>query len=193
MSTEIAFVSGPNDEPMVSSRQVAEKFNKGHREVLRAAESVMLSIDAEFNRRNFAPITYSDSKNRSQPEILLTKDGFLLLAMGFTGPEAMKWKVRFIDAFNRLMGNVSELKLELARKEQVILQLQGKKPRKSPRLRVPNYNVFEGHEPIWELAPVDSLNDPMRSLGLLRKTIAQIDGLRKLAETYKKNLGIAES
>jgi prophage antirepressor-like protein len=87
-----------------------------------------------------------------------------------------------------------QLKEELVRKEQVILALQAdRKKRKSPRLRVPNFNVFEGHEPKWELQSITNLTDPMKTLGLLRKTISQIEGLRKLAESYRQTLGISES
>jgi Rha family phage regulatory protein len=195
METSIVFVSGANNEPMVSSRVVAEKFGKEHRRVLQGVrEQVIPFLSEQFSQHHFVLATYVDEQGKPRQEILMTKDGFMLVAMSFTGPEAIAWKVRFIDAFNQAIGSISELREELTRKEQVILALQAdRKKRKSPRLRVPNFNVFEGHEPKWELQSITNLTDPMKTLGLLRKTISQIEGLRKLAESYRQTLGISES
>lgn len=84
----------------VSSLEIADKFNKNHKDVLRSVEN--LECSEQFNRRNFAPITYTDSRGRRQKKILVTKDGFCFLAMGFTGAEAARWKELFIVAFNKL-------------------------------------------------------------------------------------------
>lgn len=58
--------------------------------------------DPSFTERNFALSTYLDSTGRSLPEYRLTHDGFALLAMGFTGREALAWKIAFLQAFNAL-------------------------------------------------------------------------------------------
>ena len=87
---------------VVSSRQVAEKFGKSHKDVLRAIDEKLSNIDATFSRLNFTPTTYIDGCNRSQPEILMTRDGFMFTVMGFTGTEADTWKIKFIQAFNAM-------------------------------------------------------------------------------------------
>ncbi len=57
---------------------------------------------AEFAERNFTLIDYTDAKGEARPEYLLTRDGFTLLAMGFTGTKALQFKVAYINAFNRM-------------------------------------------------------------------------------------------
>lgn len=85
-----------------TSRVVAEKFGKQHKDVLRSIDKITTDAPEEFSRRNFAPTSYLDSFNREQTQYELTRDGFVLLAMGFTDAAAMAWKVRFIEAFNMM-------------------------------------------------------------------------------------------
>lgn len=89
-----------NASPMASSRIVAERFNKQHKDVLRSIEH--LDVDSEFGRRNFTPTSYKDQWNRKQKEYLMTKDGFTLLVMGFTGKKAMQFKIAYINRFNEM-------------------------------------------------------------------------------------------
>lgn len=94
-------------QPFTTSRAVAERFGKTHKDVLRAIESLLIAMpDPEFSRRNFAPRKYQYTTARNQlreaPEYHLTHDGFALLAMGFTGREALAWKIAFLQAFNAL-------------------------------------------------------------------------------------------
>ena len=93
--------------PVTTSRAVAEQFGKNHKEVLRAIETTITQLKETeegrtFNERNFAPISLRDAKNREKPAYLLTRDGFTLLAMGFTGAKAMQFKIAYINAFNRM-------------------------------------------------------------------------------------------
>lgn len=85
---------------VVSSRTVAEVFEKEHKNVLRDIQT--LGVDEDFIKLNFEPSTYCDSTGRTLPEFLITRDGFTLLAMGFTGAKAMKFKIAYIEAFNRM-------------------------------------------------------------------------------------------
>lgn len=93
--------------PVTTSRAVAEQFGKNHKEVLRAIENTITQLKETeegrtFNERNFAPISLRDAKNREKPAYLLTRDGFTLLAMGFTGAKALQFKIAYINAFNRM-------------------------------------------------------------------------------------------
>lgn len=56
----------------------------------------------QFAELNFHPVTYRDAKGETRPMYLLTRDGFTLLAMGFTGARALQFKVAYINAFNRM-------------------------------------------------------------------------------------------
>jgi Rha family phage regulatory protein len=83
-----------------TSLQIAEHFGKRHADVIRAIKR--LDAPAEFTERNFALSDFTDSTGRTLPAYRITRDGFTLLAMGFTGKEAQRWKVAYIDAFNRM-------------------------------------------------------------------------------------------
>ena len=83
-----------------TSNQVAEHFGKRHADVIRAIRK--LDAPAEFTERNFALSEFTDSTGRVLPAYRITRDGFTLLAMGFTGKEAMQWKVAYLTAFNQM-------------------------------------------------------------------------------------------
>ena len=90
-----------------TSRVVAEKFGKRHDNVLRDITSIKSDVPEEFWLLNFEERDYLDSRGKTQPQYELTRDGFVLLAMGFTGAAAMEWKVRFIEAFNMMEAELS--------------------------------------------------------------------------------------
>lgn len=83
-----------------TSQQVAAHFGKQHKTVLRAIAN--LDCSPEFNERNFAPVEYTDAKGEKRPAYRLTRDGFVFLAMGFTGKDAAQWKEAYITAFNKM-------------------------------------------------------------------------------------------
>jgi Rha family phage regulatory protein len=90
---------------VTTSRKVAEIFEKQHKDILRAIRE--LEIPADYRERNFAPSVYeqpnpSGGKPIQQPEYLITRDGFTILAMGFTGKKAMEFKIAYIEAFNAM-------------------------------------------------------------------------------------------
>lgn len=81
------------------SRDIAIHFGKQHKNVLRDIDKALEEL-GEFGRLNFEPSSYRNEQNKVQRAFSLTRDGFTILAMGFTGAEAMAWKVKYIDAFN---------------------------------------------------------------------------------------------
>lgn len=83
-----------------TSLAIAEHFNKSHDKVLRAIRN--LDCSKEFNAANFGVVEYKDAKGEARPAYEITRDGFVFLAMGFTGRQAAVWKERYILAFNRL-------------------------------------------------------------------------------------------
>lgn len=92
-----------------ASYHIAEHFSKAHKDVLRAIDRIREECGPEFDRRNFTPIDYVDGKGRQYRAYSLTRDGFTLVVMGFTGRAATEWKVRYIDAFNALEREVRAL------------------------------------------------------------------------------------
>ena len=91
---------------LVSSVDVAENFEKRHKNVIQSIEK--LKVDDEFNRLNFQPVEYKDEKGEMRPAYTMTRDGFTLLVMGFTGYKAMEWKVKYIKAFNAMEARLKE-------------------------------------------------------------------------------------
>lgn len=91
--------------PTTTSLDIARHFNRPHDEVLRRIRNLLAQLDGEY-LRNFAEVTheYSNGKGGTQtaPAYRLTRDGFTLLAMGFTGKKALQFKLAYIDAFNRM-------------------------------------------------------------------------------------------
>lgn len=93
------------NETVTTSLIVAEKFNKNHYDVTRKIESLISDIEETVklqSPRLFEKSEYITSQNKSAPMYFINRDGFTLLAMGFTGKEALEWKLRYIQAFNEM-------------------------------------------------------------------------------------------
>ena len=94
----------------VSSRQVAEDFNKEHKNVLRDIEIIVkqMASEQQSSKLSIPPAMFfktyyvSEQNKQKYPEYLMNRDGFALLVMGFTGSEALKWKLKYIEAFNTM-------------------------------------------------------------------------------------------
>lgn len=97
-----------DDNAYTTSRMVAQIFGKNHKDVLKAIENLKRDCPADFNQRNFAPVKYRDGKGEYRPEFRLTKDGFTMLAMGFTGKKAMEFKISYINAFNQMQEVITK-------------------------------------------------------------------------------------
>lgn len=120
-----------NGEAVTTSRAVAEQFGKQHKNVVRDIEEIISQLSpsnfglaegegaenegsglnfepaksnntADFAARNFILSEYTDLQGKPRKQYILTRDGFTLLAMGFTGAKAMQFKVAYITAFNRM-------------------------------------------------------------------------------------------
>lgn len=89
-----------NNQPMTTSRKIADYFGKAHRSVMIAIRN--LETPSEFNLHNYVQITFLDDKGREYPEYQITRDGFMLLVMGFTGKKAIDAKLSFLAAFNAM-------------------------------------------------------------------------------------------
>lgn len=93
-------VSIKNNKTTTTSLIISEIFEKEHKHILEAVKNLECSKD--FRQPNFRPSSYINSQNKSQPLYEITRDGFTMLAMGFTGKKAMQFKEAFISAFNKM-------------------------------------------------------------------------------------------
>lgn len=103
---EFLYPRNEHQKVRVSSLVVAEKFEKKHKNILQAIE--LLECSEEFNRLNFQQIDYVDQKGRTYKAYAMTRDGFMMLVMGFTGKKAATWKEAFIACYNRLEAKYRE-------------------------------------------------------------------------------------
>lgn len=87
------------EQVSTTSLLVAEKFGKDHKTVLRSIENIECSL--EFSQHNFVPSIYKN-RGKEYPMYILTRDGFTMLMMSFTGETAAKFREEFIGEFNRM-------------------------------------------------------------------------------------------
>ncbi len=120
-----------NGEPMASSRVVADFFGKSHKHVLDSARKLMRELDSdsrEFGHENFKESTYTTERGKTYKNVLMTKDGFALLAMGFTGSKANQWKIKFLQAFNEMQQGFESFDIRARH-----LHVEGSKLKKAGR------------------------------------------------------------
>lgn len=104
-------VSVVNNTVTALSTDVAKLFSKLHKDVLRSIRSLIEQAPS-LNERNFALVEVKDAKGENRPAYRMDRKGFVLLAMGFTGEVALKFKIAYIDAFDTMerklyQGNVT--------------------------------------------------------------------------------------
>lgn len=113
---------------VVSSLDVAETFEKNHRDVMESIRNIESNIStAEFSALFFLD-SYKASNGKSNPMYLMTRDGFTLLVMGYTGEKAMRFKLAYIKQFNAmekaLQGKLIEREKGIAVRQSLTKALQ---------------------------------------------------------------------
>ena len=112
-----------------TSKIVGDIFGKQHRDVLRAIKNMECSD--KFRVRNFAQSEFLTSQNKKHSCFEITRDGFMFLAMGFTGKEAATWKESFIDAFNDMDTHIAGSETFMGKINSAIQMLEGDKEKAS--------------------------------------------------------------
>lgn len=95
-----------NQQVVTDSLNVAEHFDKQHKNVLQAIENLVAENSAA--KKMFYETTH-ENRGKNYKMYLMNRDGFALLAMGFTGKKAVAWKVKYIEAFNAMEQKLKEL------------------------------------------------------------------------------------
>ena len=110
---ELVFLK--RDEALADSLMVAEMFNRRHDDVVRSVEKIIERNKELIDNRTFSDISrqfirthYKDEQGRTRVKYLMNKDGFALLVMGFNGLKAHEWKIKYIDAFNKMQKIIME-------------------------------------------------------------------------------------
>lgn len=114
--SDLIKIKNQNGNLVVGSREVATNFGKEHRVVLKAIDDLIADIGSAQNYANlFIPSEYLQEQNKqTYREYLLTRDGFSLLVMGFTGKKALEWKLKYIDAFNKMEATIKNQQKQIA-------------------------------------------------------------------------------
>lgn len=87
---------------VADSRDIAAFFGRSHKNVLQALGNAQANCSTEFARLNFQPVLVEGRTRTVLSHYLLTKDGFAFAVLGFTGPEAARFKEAYIAEFNRM-------------------------------------------------------------------------------------------
>lgn len=123
-----------NNQILVTSLQVAKDFNKRHDHVLRDIEELK---DVPNFGEMFHLANIPDAYGRDRKAYLINRDGFTLLAMGFTGKDALEWKLKYIGAFNEMEAKLNSpefimnraLEISKQRCDELLLENQELKPK----------------------------------------------------------------
>ncbi|WP_445623814.1 Rha family transcriptional regulator [Lacticaseibacillus paracasei] len=94
-----------NKQAVTTSLRVAEVFGKDHKHVLETISNLAAEKSAA---KFFAEATY-DNRGKQYPMYYMNRDGFTLLAMGFTGKKALQFKIKYIQAFNSMEATLNRL------------------------------------------------------------------------------------
>lgn len=109
---EYGLFADKKDIARVDSLYVAEFFEKNHKEVLRDIRNIAApnsGLSKEFAERNFALGSYKDKQNQKRPCYYLTRDGFTILVMGYTGKKVLRFKELYIRRFNEMEELIKSL------------------------------------------------------------------------------------
>lgn len=98
-----------DQQAVTTSLILAEAFNKQHKNVIQAIEAKIEPAEnsARYKRMFYEGI-YTDKKGEQRKMYYLNRDGFTFIAMGFTGRKADEFKLKYIDAFNRMEEQIKK-------------------------------------------------------------------------------------
>lgn len=122
---DLVYKSSDN-QALTNSLLVAGKFGKRHSDVLRSIETIISQTPKNQSERNFALSEYRDASGKANPMYVMTKDGFSILVMGFTGETAMSFKWEYIEAFNKMEATIRSggFKIPTTYKEALLLAVE---------------------------------------------------------------------
>ena len=121
---DVVITRSNDGELVVTSRQVAEDFWKQHQHVTQAIENLI--SENSLLKSMMMESEYTTERGRKYKEYLLTRDGFSLLVMGFTGSRALEWKLKYIEAFNKMEQAIKNPYGHLSKEVQAIFALDHK-------------------------------------------------------------------
>lgn len=173
--------------PAVRSDVVAHHFGKSHKNVLRDIAKLRGKCPESFHQLNFEPMfietQIGNGATRKDRAYLLTRDGFSLLVMGFTGAAAVRWKIRYIEAFNALEAAVAEDRANLARESGYLQGLDEGRAATKPEFLAARADAAAR---IWRFGPVKKRR--LRSAVRYRRMGLGIAAIAKLLDVNNREI-----
>ncbi|MCR8744371.1 Rha family transcriptional regulator [Romboutsia lituseburensis] len=129
---ELIHIQEVNGTLLVSSRDIAKNFEREHKSVIRSIEDLAKADESNLSYEKFIEMFVVSSylnRGKTYKEYYMTRDGFSLLVMGFTGAKALNWKLKYIEAFNKMEQQLREQSnpyANLSKELQMIIQLDQK-------------------------------------------------------------------
>lgn len=112
-----------NKQAVTTSLQIAEAFEKQHKDVLKAIDSIEIGSE-KLRHQMFSEDSYYN-RGKKYRTVLMNRDGFTLLAMGFTGKKALQFKLKYIEAFNAMEEQIKDSRKQLSIPQQIQTIAQG--------------------------------------------------------------------
>lgn len=180
---------GQDDQVLTSSLLVAETFGKEHKHVLEAVRELIKGCAQKSADPLFDESTYIHPQNGQEyPMYIMNRDGFTLLAMGFTGDKALEFKLKYIQAFNEMekelkakQKSLSHLEI-LVQSAQALLEQERRISKVEEKLDAMEQDRIAKTEMLLD-APVSQQQVPELSLR---------DNIRQLVNKYSAATGIKQ-
>jgi len=159
-----------NRQAVTTSTSLAENFNKRHDNVMRDIQE--LKKDVLNFEEMFFETTEPDSYGRERKIYLMNRDGFTLLAMGFTGKRAMEFKLKYIEAFNEMERQLQPQSIEdlIIMQAQSVKEIREKVERQDKQLETVNHRLDN-------IDKVDTIGDLQQRLNKMVQRFAQQEGI----------------
>jgi anti-repressor protein len=156
---ELVFIE--NGQAVTDSLTVAEVFNKRHSDVMRDIEVQLKKLveagEYQFGRRNFAVSTY-EAGTRNYKKWNLSEDAFTIVAMAYVTPEAMKFKVKFIEEFKKIKTQLEkqfQVPATFAEALRLAADLQEENERNKPKVEAHDKFISgDNHQKVGQVAKV---------------------------------------
>lgn len=200
---ELVF-KGTNDQVLTNSLLVAKKFEKNHYDVLEAIRALLVSTENSVQTENKqlsemfllveydVPLNNGTDATRKNPMYIMNRDGFTLLAMGFTGSKALQFKMEFITAFNKMESMLKSDDYILMRSQQILQKRIEIAEHKALMLQAQNEQLTETvtiqSTQLKQSAPkVEYFDNVLQSVNTFTSTqIAKEVGLKSADQLHKK-------
>lgn len=169
---ELVF-KGQNNKVVTTSLKIAEVFGKEHQHILRDIRELIDGVSKIGDTPMFEETTYIHPQNKQQyPMFLMNRDGFTLLAMGFTGDKALRFKMAYINAFNEMEKALKAMQPKLPQTYKEALKELLIQVEENERLQLENKDMkpkAEYFDEIVDRGGLTNFRDTAKLLGVSEK------------------------